>query len=153
MIGLLAVLLLSLTGRRRAPNGGAATAAAPPPARQKYFIQNIVIQGTPSADLSLLRSKFLHEIESRFGELAVEIENRTWLDTEKCKPGQNCDLITIDVDNRQLLLRCTERRGVWSLPERRSKCPSSRDRCMWNLPEQLPDTLWTHDEIHRIKNR
>jgi hypothetical protein len=154
LFGLLAALLLSQTGRRAA-DGAAAATAAPPQSkvRQKYVIQNIVSNDNSNGNLKRLKAQFLDEVENQFSELDVEIENRDWLDTEKCKAGQHCDLVTIDVDKRQLLIRCTERRGILPLPVPPAPCPNGKDRCMLPLSKQLPQKLWSHDEIHRNKNR
>jgi|SRR6185369_11316840 len=151
ILGLLSTTVLSLPSRRT--SGAPAALVAPTPPRQKYVIQNILSKDNSSGNLTRLKSQFLDAIENQYRDLDVEIENRDWLSTEKCKAGQNCDLITIDVDKRQLLIRCTANRGVISVPVPPTPCPNSRDRCMIPLPKQLPQKLWAHDEIHRNKTK
>ena len=152
ILGLLSTTLLSLPSRRApaAVTPGAATRPAP---RQKYVILNIVSKDKSSGNLTRLKSDFLDAIEKQHPDLDVEVEDRDWLATERCKARQNCDLITIDVDNRQLLIRCTEKKGVLSIPVPPAPCPNSKERCMIPLPKQLPQKLWAHDEIHRNKKK
>jgi hypothetical protein len=154
ILGLLATALLSLPSRPARQATAAAANPSPPAPRQKYVIQNILSNDNSTGNLARLRSDFLDAIENQYPDLDVEIENRDWLATEKCKAGQNCDLITIDVDRRQLLIRCTEKRkGLISIPVPPAPCPNSRERCMIPLAKQLPKKLWAHDEIHRNKKK
>ncbi len=105
VVGFVAGLLLCFTAGS-AEDGSEATAkAAPAPIRQKYVVQNIVSDGTIGANLSRLKTQFLLEMGNQYGDvLDVEPENREWLETEKCKTGQSCDLVTIDVDNEKTLM-------------------------------------------------
>jgi hypothetical protein len=149
IVGLLAALLLGSIGHRVAHNS-IATAAQDTPIRQKYFIQNSVSKASYPADYSL-KVKLLTEIQNRRSELPVEIENRSFLDTEKCK--KNCDLVSINVDDVQLVIKCTEKKhGFVVLPIEGFECSSGKQTCLEGLTQQLPSKLWGHDEVHRIKN-
>lgn len=149
IVGLLAALLLGSIGHR-VPHNSISTAAQGAPILQKYFIQNSVSKASFPGDHSL-KVKLLTEIQNRRRGLPVEIENRSFLDTEKCK--KNCDLVSINVDDVQLVIRCSEKKdGFEVLPMVAAPCSSGKEICLEGLTQQLPTKLWNHDEVHRIKN-
>ena len=151
IVGLVPALILIFNVR---PLQDSPAAAAPQPQghKQTYVFLNIMGTGQSTDDLERLRLQFFERIRNRYSDLDVTFENRPWLTTTTCSKGHNCDFITIDLRDEQLLIRCAASRNPIRLPLPVLRCPHEKTKCIQSLPILLPSKLWSHDEIHRNQN-
>ena len=149
VVGLLSIMLLM--GNHSASRSSPAIVTSSTPKVQKYVFMNIESPQPPEVRTKI-RSQFFERLgNGGFSDLDVVIEERAWLDSQRCKPGDDCDLITIDLESRKLKIRCTTRKEFFYYPDKPYQCPYSPDRCILSLPYHLPAELRLHDGIHQAK--
>jgi hypothetical protein len=137
------IVCLSLCAR---PETGGGT-ALPPPAKHRYVIM-LAISNDSSLEKTMDQD-FLAALQqsNKTRSLRLSRSGKPWEDSETCKTDPHCDRITINADDRKLLIWCNA-----GPPDKRKgpTCLASpnlfREKCIDTLPTDFIDEVWNHSK-------